>query len=647
MTLKSILISSLCAANAIFAATVFQNQVGFLTNGLKQIAVAEGAGQTLTLKDGEGTVVFTTEIPEAMPWVPSSKDASLIDFSEVTTAGTYDIFVGEEKVGHPIIISDNAFESVTKGSLKFFYFQRASTALDEKYAGVYARAKGHPDTSVKYHESTGHDIYLNETFSAPKGWYDAGDYGKYIVNSGITTYTLLQLYQQNKDYFDTLNLNIPESADKVPDILNEIRWNLDWMMAMQDKDGGVFHKLTTKQFAGMVMPEKAKSQRYAIGKGVEATWNFAAVMALAADIYAPFDSKFADSCAKASAKARIWAYENPYEIYKQPKDVGTGSYAGSNTWSGKIWTNAELFRITGEKVLVDSLRTLKYSRTRATLQSWSSSLMLEAFTIATNPKIFEKADVDTAKALIFYLADEYVASLDNNGFGVPLVKGDFNWGSNSVAANKGMVLIHAYILSQDEKYLNAAIAIADYILGRNPLDISYLTGYGVNQVMHPHHRPSQADGIEAPVPGMVAGGPNRGADDASSCGVNYAKDKAAAEAYYDNVCSYASNEVAINWNAPFAYLVGSIQAIYATGKTYDTSSTASKATYQLDLMPGPPKSKAKADTTENTEAIVKDVQLNLVQAGHRLVIKGNRVLLEKTSTDGTVKFFNLRGKKIR
>ena len=647
MTLKKILISSLCAANAIFAATVLQNQVGFLTNGIKQIAVVEGAGQTLTLKDGEGTVVFTTDIPEAMPWVPSSKDASLIDFSEVTTAGTYRVFIGEEEVGHPIIISDNAFESVTKGSLKFFYFQRASTALEEEYAGIYARAKGHPDTSVKYHQSTGHDIHLNETFSAPKGWYDAGDYGKYIVNSGITTYTLLQLYQQNKTYFDTLDLNIPESGNTVPDLLDEIRWNLDWMMAMQDKDGGVFHKLTTKQFAGMVMPEKTKSQRYAIGKGIEASLNFAAVMALAADIYAPFDAKFADSCAKASARARIWAYENPYEFYEQPSDVGTGSYTGYSAWSGKIWTNAELYRITGDQSLVDSLHALKNNKAKPSLQSWTNSLMLEAFTIATNPKIFDKNDVDTAKVFIFTLADEYVAALENNGFGVPLTKSDFNWGSNSVAANKGMVLIHAYILSQDEKYLNAAVGIADYILGRNPLDISYLTGYGVNQVMHPHHRPSQADGIEAPVPGMVAGGPNRGANDAGSCGVNYAKDKAAAEAYYDNVCSYASNEVAINWNAPFAYLVGSIQAIYATGKTYDTSSTASKATYKLDLIPGPPKSKAEADTTEKTDAIVKDVQMNPVKAGHRLVTKGNKVLLEKTTIDGTVKFFNLRGKKVR
>lgn len=642
MNFKKILIPALCAANALFAATVYQNQVGFVTNGLKQLVVIDGAGKEIALKDSEGKVVFSNTVPEAQPWEPAGTDGSLVDFSELKTAGTYKIFIGDEEVGHPVIISDKALEGVTKGSLKFFYFQRASTALDEKYAGTYARAAGHPDTSIKYHASTGHDVSLNETFSAPKGWYDAGDYGKYIVNSGITTYTLLQLYQQNKAYFDTLSLNIPESGDKVPDILDEIRWNLDWMMAMQDKDGGVFHKLTTKQFAGMVMPENAKAQRYAIGKGVEATWNFAAVMALAADIYSPFDKTFASSCAKASEKARMWAIEHPNESYKQPSDVGTGSYTGAISWTIKLWANAELFRISGNQAFSDSLHNLKYNSTKASLQSWSNDLMLEAFTIATNPNVFEKADVDTAKALIFYLADGYMASLENNGYGIPMSKTDFYWGSNSVAANKGMVLIHAYILSKDEKYLNAAIGIVDYILGRNPLDLSYLTGYGVNQVMHPHHRPSQADGIEAPVPGMLAGGPNAGANDASSCRIDYAKDKPAAEAYYDNTCSYASNEVAINWNAPFAYLVGSIQAILTTGKAYDTATAKSSATYELADIP------AKKDSTEDATAIgASKIDFSPIKAGSRLIVKNNSVLLERTAPDGTKKYFNLRGKKLR
>ncbi len=629
MTFKNTLMITACAASAIFAApTVYQNQVGFLTNGLKQIAVIDGAGKEVSFKDAEGTVALTVKAPEAQAWEPAGKEASLVDFSEIKTPGTYKIFIGDEEVGHPVIISDNAYEGVTKGSLKFFYFQRSSTALEEEYAGEYARAAGHLDTAVRYHASTGHETSTDSTFNGSKGWYDAGDYGKYIVNSGITTYTLLQLYQQNKDYFDTLKLNIPESNNDVPDILDEIRWNLDWMASMQDKDGGVFHKLTTKQFAGMVMPEKVTAPRFAIGKGIEASWNFAAVMALAADIYSPYDSAFADSCAKAAVRARWWAYTHPTEYYEQPKDVGTGTYTNAIVWTLKLWANAELYRITGDKVFTDSLHTLKISSKNASLQSWSNDLMLEAFTIATNPEVFEAADVDTAKALIFALADSYVASLDKNGFGVAMTNNDFFWGSNSVAANKGMVLIHAYILSKDEKYLNAAIGLVDYLLGRNPLDKSYLTGFGVNPVMNPHHRVSQADGIEAPVPGMLSGGPNASANDAGTCRLDYAKDKPPAEAYYDNSCSFASNEVAINWNAPFAYLVGSIQAITATGKAYDVTSKATK-TYQLDALPA------------------KKLAARPTNARNRLVVKGNSLRLEMTGADGTKKYYDLRGKKMR
>ena len=187
MNFKSTLIVTAYAASTIFAATVYQNQVGFLTNGLKQIAVIDGAGKDVVFKDSAGTAALTVTAPEAQAWEPAGKSASLVDFSELKTPGTYKIYIGDEEVGHPVVISDNAYEGVTKGALKFFYFQRASTALEEEYAGIYARAAGHPDTAVRYHASTGHETSLDSTFNGAKGWYDAGDYGKYIVNSGITT----------------------------------------------------------------------------------------------------------------------------------------------------------------------------------------------------------------------------------------------------------------------------------------------------------------------------------------------------------------------------------------------------------------------------------------------------------------------------
>jgi len=623
MNIKKILAISAIAAPAVFAATAYQNQVGFMTNGLKQIAVVDAAGKDVVFKDSEGKVALTVTAPEASMWKPANEEASLVDFSELNTPGTYQAYVGEEKIGHPIVIADNALKDVTKASLKFFYFQRASMELTEEFAGKYARAMGHPDTSVMYHESTGKED-LTATFNGAKGWYDAGDYGKYIVNSGISTYTLLQLYQQNKAYFDTLSLNIPESGNDVPDILDEIRWNIEWMLTMQDEDGGVYHKLTTKQFAGMVLPEKATKQRYAIGKSVTATWDFVGVTALAADVYKKYDKEFAEKCAKAAADARWWARNNPYAFFSQPSDVGTGSYTDGNAVDEQIWGSAELYRISPKEEFLEDMHQFKLTKSRRKLQGWQTVYALAAFTIATNPKVFDEADVDSAKTLIFSLADAYISSVDN-GYGLAIDNGDFYWGSNSVVANKGMVLIHAYILSKEKKYLDAAQGIADYLLGRNPLDISYLTGWGVNQVMSPHHRPSQGDTVEAPVPGMLVGGPNSSADD---CAKKMIDKDAPAKSYYDNSCSYATNEVAINWNAPFAYLLGSLQAINATGKAYEVDSDTPEP-YEL----------TKIQQTGN--------KLQKQAAGTKLVFKNGVVQVEKTLRDGSIRYFNLRGKTLR
>ncbi len=623
MNMKKILLISAVAAPAIFAATAYQNQVGFMTNGLKQIAVVDAAGKDVVFKDKDGNAALTVKAPEASMWKPANEEASLVDFSELKTPGTYQAYVGDEAVGHPIVIADNALEDVTKASIKFFYFQRSSTALEEEYAGKYARAMGTPDTAVMYHESTGKED-LTATFNGAKGWYDAGDYGKYIVNSGISTYTLLQLYQQNKAYFDTLNLNIPESKNNVPDLLDEIRWNIEWMLTMQDDDGGVFHKLTTKQFAGMVLPEKSTKQRYAIGKSVTATWDFVGVTALAADIYKPFDPEFAEKCAKAAADARWWARNNPYAFFTQPSDVGTGSYTDGNAVDEQIWGATELYRISQKPEFLEDMHQFLLTKTRRKLQGWQTVYALAAFTIATNPQIFDEADVDSAKILIFTLADSYIEQM-NNGYGLAIDNSDFYWGSNSVVANKGMVLVHAYILTKEQKYLDAAQGIADYLLGRNPLDLSYLTGWGVNQVKDPHHRPSQGDTVEAPVPGMLVGGPNSSADD---CAKKTIDKDAPAKSYYDNHCSYATNEVAINWNAPFAYLLGSLQAITATGKVYEIGSDTPEK-YDVDKIP-----LAKTNFSKQAE-------------GSRLVFKNGVVQVERTLRDGTVRYFNLRGRNLK
>jgi endoglucanase len=135
---------------------------------------------------------------------------------------------------------------------------------------------------------------------------------------------------------------------------------------------------------------------------------------------------------------------------------------------------------------------------------------------------------------------------------------DMVWGSNAVVLNQALVLLQGHWLTGRRDFLDAAQSQFDYILGRNPLGVSFVTGYGVRTPMHIHHRPSEADGIDEPVPGLLSGGPNPGRQDARDCKVPYAS-SVPALAWLDDNCSYASNEIAINWNAPLVYVSAALQ----------------------------------------------------------------------------------------
>lgn len=539
----------LAMATSSFAVTAYINQIGYRTSDFKELTLFEGSGN-VEFVDQSGQTVLSVTPSAAANWDGSGQSVQLVDFSELKTPGTYTIKVNGQEVRKDLKIADNVYGDVSKALLKWFYYQRASMALEEQYAGKWKRSAGHPDMGVAFHSSaTGG----SGTVDSPKGWYDAGDYGKYIVNSGISTYTLLCLYEHFPAYFDNLKWNIPADGN-LPDLLAEIKYNLDWMLTMQAADGGVYHKLTTLQFSGTVMPNEDVDKRYIIGKSTTATLDFAGVMAVAARVYEKFDATFAAKALDAAKKAYAWAESNPSTYYNQPRDVATGTYADNNAKDEKNFAAAELFVTTK-----DASYSLQGAYT--TIPGWAEMNGLATYSKATHPEVF--SDAAAAKDSLLAAADRYAKNAAT-GFGVPMTKNDFYWGSNSVAANMGVWLLYAYYLSGDKKYYQSAVKTLDYLLGKNPMDMSFVTGFGTKSPMHPHHRPSQADGVSEPVPGMLVGGPQPGGEDIGKneweC-KDYRVNGAPAKSYLDDECSYASNEVAINWNSPVAYLAGAIEAL--------------------------------------------------------------------------------------
>jgi endoglucanase len=443
--------------------------------------------------------------------------------------------------------------------------------LDKQYAGKWHRSAGHPDDVVLIHSSAASKQRPAGTIvSSVGGWYDAGDYNKYIVNSGITMGTLFSAFEDFPDYYDTLRIDIPESNNAVPDILDEAVYNLRWMLTMQDPyDGGIYHKCTNSEFDGMVMPGVTRAERYMVQKSTPATLDFAAVLAQASRIYKKYSNHFpglADSCLKAAMAAWKWAQKNPLVAYNQKQinelhkpPINTGEYGDRNVKDEWLWAASELFITTNEKMFFDTVT--RRIQDAAVLPSWASVGTLGYYSVLRFSKgipAFAGPVLKSMKDSVLHMADRMLQGITLNSFNVVMGQSskDFVWGSNAVAANQGILLINAYLLSNNKDYLDAALQNADYLLGRNATGFSFLTGIGSKTPMHIHHRPSEADGITEPVPGLLAGGPNPGMQD--KCTYVHTD---AERAFTDDVCSYASNEIAINWNAPAVYLFNALEAL--------------------------------------------------------------------------------------
>ncbi|MFN6947140.1 MAG: cellulase N-terminal Ig-like domain-containing protein, partial [Cytophagaceae bacterium] len=184
------------------------NQIGFYPEKPK-VGIVAWPGEATEFQvlnvENEDEVVYTGQLGPQTYWDASGEDVRQADFSDFETPGKYKLFVDGIGSSYEFEIKDLVHKEVLKGGLKSYYYQRASMPIEAAYAGIYARPAGHPDNQVTVHSTAASSSRpAGSKISSPGGWYDAGDYGKYIVNSGISTYSLLSLYEQYYEYFDTL-----------------------------------------------------------------------------------------------------------------------------------------------------------------------------------------------------------------------------------------------------------------------------------------------------------------------------------------------------------------------------------------------------------------------------------------------------------
>ena len=563
------------------------NQVGFYPHQEKTLTLEEGnRSERITIRNSDGVQVWEGEaVREAVsPW--SGKKRRIFDFSQITAPGKYMVLAGKES--HEFVISENAYDHLAAAALTAFYHQRSGMDLDTAIAGKWARKGGHPDTLVYIHASAADCIRKEgSVISSPKGWYDAGDYNKYVVNSGYSMGLMAQAFlmfpeqydwskKEDTDYWDYIR----KTVSIYKPLYNELDYNAEWLYTMQDPaDGGVYHKLSTPSFEAFITPLECSKPRYVVQKSVTAALDFAGAMCSFAHIHGlslsdhDINTRIYKIRYDKAEAAYAWAKANPDAFYFQHKineaydpDITTGAYGDHDASDEFFWAASELYCATHKKEYLEDVKA--FMPEKFSLMSWGyvaplgifqwiqyeKRLLAEKHLWGDLPFRFgineeEQKIIDRCKELLLEYCDksleEAEGSCYNSAYGNK--PEDFRWGCASSFCDQAICFLYAYEITGDRKYADNAFRNVNYVLGQNATGYCYVTGFGTKSPMYPHSRLCHSDGIEEPIPGLLVGGPNPGQQDIAGVG-RYHSDFP-DESYEDVMPSYASNEIAINWNA--------------------------------------------------------------------------------------------------
>ena len=524
------------------------NQIGYLPNAAK-IAVMNGdaiADEASVIDCASGSEVFKGKVSTAVKTAATGREEARFDFSSVTAPGTYKIVSGSVE-SYEFKIGDGVYTEAFKASLRMFYLQRCGMELTADLAGDFSHPACHTEKATIFGTKDKIDV--------SGGWHDAGDYGRYVVSGAKAAADLMLAYSLYPEAFDDA-LGIPESGNNIPDVLDEVKYELDWLFKMQNSEGGVYHKVTCANFPSFVMPEEETEELIVTPVSTTATADFAAVMAMASYVYAEIDMPYSQKCLDAAMKAAKYLDKHQgIEGAKNPDGIVTGEYPDTNDADERLWAYAELFKATGDTVYDDEFSSLMSggSATCNTDLGWQGVGAYAGYAYLSADKNKGKFyDVVHASFMAGIAEIEATASTDSYNCSLK----EYPWGSNMTVANNGMLLLLFDKVENSNKGDAVAREQLNYLLGTNGTGYCFLTGYGTLSPQNPHHRPSQAK--KTAVPGMLAGGPNQNLEDPYA--QNVLTGTAPALCYADSDQAFSLNEVTIYWNSPLVFLFAYVAA---------------------------------------------------------------------------------------
>jgi endoglucanase len=539
------------------------NTLGYLPAARKQASVTEAAQgfSVVRVADGESVLVGTLIGPATNS--DTGESLYTADFSALTEPGEYRLRIDGIGESEPFRIDADLYVEPYQLVARAMYLMRCGTAVHVEHAGVVFEHDachlddGHLDRVV------GDDTPADERQrTATGGWHDAGDYNKYVVNAGVTVGTMLRAWHDFQPQVEAIDLDIPESDGPLPDLLAEVRWELEWLLTMQGEDGSVYHKLSAANYSGYGMPDDEREPRFYGEWGTQATASFVAMMAAAAREFRPYDKEFADRCLDAAK--RSYAFLQSHPDYRRPSQEGFSTVGYDNgdrtDWSARLWAAAELWEATGDAAALEDFETRakslrparRWRRNRGDdeepppqdqLQGkfeanwdWSNPHNLGLLVYLESKRAGRDAElVEQLRRNLLETADQIVSVRDGHGYARPLGE-RYYWGCNGTVARQAVLLEAARCIDAKPEYRAATLDAVNHLLGRNPYGRSFITGLGSNPPRFPHDRRSAADGVDAAWPGYLVGGPHPLATD-----------------WHDEQDDYRTNEIAINWNAALIY----------------------------------------------------------------------------------------------
>ena len=629
-------------------ADILTNQVGYFTDRAKKATLISDSKSPVSfeVKDEAGKTVYSGSSVPFGKDSDSEDDVHIIDFSELKKEGTYHIEAENGAESHDFTIGvSSVYSSLLYDSLNYFYQNRSGIAIEEEYISSgdkksLARAAGHPSDMAEIEQTWGYSG-SSGSIDVTGGWYDAGDHGKYTVNGGLSLWLMQNQYETALKYgfadaYADGTMLIPENSNGAPDLLDEARWEMEWMLKMivdsGEYEGMVYHKAHDEKWTALgIAPADDDMKRIVKPPTTAATLNLAACGAQAARLWRDYDSDFADKCLEAAEKAYAAAKKHPNMYAPLDESIGGGAYGDDDVTDEFCWAALELYITTDNadyfdeaadsKFFLDVPKSLGGGESVDTVGSfdWGNTGALGTLSAALNPDRFDRDDVEIIREAVISASDRYLSLEENQGYGLPYGPSTLSyndkdkgylWGSNSFVTDNSIILAYAYLLTEDEQYLDGAIGGMDYILGRNAMDYSYVTGYGTHTVKFPHHRfwAFQIDDTFPMAPnGVMCGGPNSGMQDPWVQGSGWKKgDIPPQKCYLDNIEAWSVNECTINWNGSLAWLSGFIaQEASAEGITV-THHSSGKSEDTEDKTTTTKKKDDAAKTTSKAEKAAKD-----------------------------------------